>query len=239
MITLELPDGTKRPTPIADIDSIRIARGGTNLPELVRLGVIVTYTDGTRDAVVGSFVELCTAIAAAAPKARTPADVLTDPQPGIARRLSVDVRGDFHLADAPQSGGRVLPGRTSPQARGPGNPLRRPRSADQIGRAVVPRRQPGTPVHRQGSRPLATAHLERGPTMKKSDALKHPRRHDPSGWFRLDEVKTWGSPALAWEDGPDGPPNHPLHRQDLRESSESPMRRTRKTKRRPAPPPAA
>ncbi len=101
MITLELPDGTLRPTPIADIDSIRIARGGTNLPELVRLGVIVTYTDGTFDAVVGSFVEVCAKIAAVAtPKARAPADVLTDPQPGIARRLSVNVRGDFRLADA-------------------------------------------------------------------------------------------------------------------------------------------
>ena len=100
MITLELPDGTKRPTPITDIDSIRVARGGTDLPELVRLGVIVTYTDGTFDAVVGTFTELCAAIAAATPKTRTPADVLTDPQPGIARRLSVDVRGDFHLADA-------------------------------------------------------------------------------------------------------------------------------------------
>lgn len=68
MITLELPDGTMRPTPIADIDSIRVARGGTDLPELVRLGVIVTYTDGTRDAVVGTFVEVCAAIAAAAPE---------------------------------------------------------------------------------------------------------------------------------------------------------------------------
>lgn len=121
MITLELPDGTMRPTLITDIDSIRVARGGTDLPELVRLGVIVTYTDGTRDAVVGSFASVCAkiaavamtlddivglhaelgqSIAAAAPKTRTPADVLTDPQPGIARRLSVDVRGDFRLADA-------------------------------------------------------------------------------------------------------------------------------------------
>ena len=32
--------------------------------------------------------------------AHTTTDVLTDPQPGIARRLSVDVRGDFRLADA-------------------------------------------------------------------------------------------------------------------------------------------
>jgi len=103
MITLELPDGTMRPTLITDIDSIRVARGGTDLPELVRLGVIVTYTDGTRDAVVGSFASVCAkiaavamtlddivglhaelgqSIAAAAPKTRTPADVLTDPQPG-------------------------------------------------------------------------------------------------------------------------------------------------------------
>ena len=82
MITLELPDGTKRPTPITDIDSIRVARGGTDLPELARLGVIVTYTDGTFDAVVGTFTELCAAIAAATPKARAPDDVLTDPQPG-------------------------------------------------------------------------------------------------------------------------------------------------------------
>ena len=80
MITLELPDGTLRPTTIDEIDSIRVARGGSDLPELRRLGVIVTYTDGTRDAVVGTFAEVCAKIAAAAPK---PADLyLLEVNPG-------------------------------------------------------------------------------------------------------------------------------------------------------------
>jgi len=83
VITFELPDGTLRPVIVAEIDSIRVARGGSDLPELRRLGVIVTYTDGTFDAVVGTFAEVCAKIANATPKpARTAEDVLNNPEPG-------------------------------------------------------------------------------------------------------------------------------------------------------------